>query len=702
MVDNVKFKEVRLWVVVLGDARVKGCDKVMKKINKIIMIFVLQWFVASVNGMFTRRLSQLQTASTMRRLHNQAIRPIASKTTTLQTQPSRSSWFSDKFAALKNTMHNYWYGSSAAAAQSALLKSMNPVMPESIVSTDKQTPLVATVIHEPSVLQAAAEGTLQEAVNELHPDIERIKVLLEADKPDMVVVFNLLSQMPTDIDQSEMDVLKQKFFDKINFDAEFFKFVTWLEKNSPKGLFTLLPNDPQVFADTIAVLLKKFDSKDMSYTEFWIYQGVYKSIETKPIDDLGAITLSLIQDADGRNLIKELMEQSFIASTRGEPILYQKFIKIINQYAHVFLKSPGNFPMLTQHLEGNKLLGMVFDIDSSCRQTPSYRHLERFHSKLSGLNKGSSGPTYAGPVFNDHNFQSNIIYKPLHKEKELIDLGYEVMYHARRWRYAFLSDIYSMLYSYKSGKQLKDFIFTHLDDPVLGNVSEDFYESEKKKRERLIKEGNLYDSKDNILGRANRASLLFLNKFLFGNLGKVGSCSMNYILENRNIGEIDFSIEELFAMFGRSDVYKEFESRLKELQEEHNRLTEYGELLQIAIPKNNVDKCVYYTTSGGPKREFVFARDDLMKEAEYTTDIKLILKDLDENPQNECEFVLVNTRDQFGGLNPDSGIKVFSYNAADPEKWAEFKQKEHDLFASIIEWMQQHGIQRKQAKMAQE
>ena len=472
----------------------------------------------------------------------------------------------------------------------------------------------------------------------------------------------------------------------------------WLEAHSPEGLFKLLPNDPQVFADTIAVLFKKFDinGMDMKGVDFWIYQGVYNSIEKKPIDDLMKIILSLMQDFDGKNLINKWMGDAFFfASARKRTLLYQKFIHIIKQHKNVFLKSADDFAMI-EGVGGDYFLDIVFDIDSSYGQTPSYRHLKKYHSKLRILNL-----SYAGPVFNDQNFQSNIIRKPIHKEKELIDLGYEVMYHARSWRHGFLSDIYSMLYSYKSGKQLKDFIFTHLDDPVLGNVSERFYLSETEKRERLIKEGNPDNSKTNIFGRSNRASLLFLNKFLFGNLSNLGSCSMSYILANYNMGNIDFSIEEVFTMFGRSDVYKEFESRLKKLEEEHNRLTEYGELLQIAIPKNNVDKCVYYTTSGGPKVELLRV-GDLMKTTDYDTGIKVILKDLDENPRDVCEFVLVNTRDQFGGLNPDSGIKMFSYNAADPEKWAEFQQKEHALFASITEWMQQHGRQKKQAKMAQE
>jgi hypothetical protein len=49
--------------------------------------------------------------------------------------------------------------------------------------------------------------------------------------------------------------------------------------------------------------------------------------------------------------------------------------------------------------------------------------------------------------------------------------------------------------------------------------------------------------------------------------------------------------------------------------------------------------------------------------------------------------VLVETRDKLGGLNPESGIKVFSYNTVEPAKWAAFKEKEKALFDRIQDWM---------------
>ena len=161
------------------------------------------------------------------------------------------------------------------------------------------------------------------------------------------------------------------------------------------------------------------------------------------------------------------------------------------------------------------------------------------------------------------------------------------------------------------------------------------------------------------------------------------------------MGEIAFTTEEIFNMFGLNDAYQAFADELKQLQEEHDNLSKYGEMLQVAIPKDNVDKSVYYTTSGGPKKEFISTGDG---EKVTTTDIKTILADLDKNPQDIAEFVLVETRDKLGGLNPESGIKVFSYNVVDPAVWTAFKEKEKALFERIKDWMSK----KKQGEAARE
>src|SRR5690606_29456056 len=104
-------------------------------------------------------------------------------------------------------------------------------------------------------------------------------------------------------------------------------------------------------------------------------------------------------------------------------------------------------------------------------------------------------------------------------------------------------------------------------------------------------------------------------------------------------------------------------------------LSSYGEILQILVPKDIVDKAVYYTTSGGPKMDYIIA--SAYPKLVMTTATNEILKDLDEHPQDKVEFVGIGSSDEFGFKNPKSGIKIFSYNAVDPAKMAAFKEKEN-------------------------
>ena len=47
------------------------------------------------------------------------------------------------------------------------------------------------------------------------------------------------------------------------------------------------------------------------------------------------------------------------------------------------------------------------------------------------------------------------------------------------------------------------------------------------------------------------------------------------------------------------------------------------------------------------------------------------------------------TQDKHGGLNPESGIKVHMFDAADPEKLAAFRKKESLLLEQIKQEIEQ-------------
>ncbi len=299
--------------------------------------------------------------------------------------------------------------------------------------------------------------------------------------------------------------------------------------------------------------------------------------------------------------------------------------------------------------------------------TASYKHLNKYISDI--IKK------YPSMLINPNLF--NMVKSALQKEKEENDLGYETFYNVRKWQYNFISDIYTMLYEYKSGTILNAFVFTHFDDSdsVLEKIHPRFFESEKAKHELLLKKGNIPDI-------AGYETLLFLNKFLFGNVTNYdpGTCSIYFLLSNENNTPKNISIQEIFAMFGDFNIYNMYKEKLQNLQQEHNALSQYGELLTIAIPKNKVDQSVYHSSAFGYKEAF------LTQDLKIISDSTDILNSLNQNLDDDgSEFAMPNTKI----IGPNSGIKVFSFNAVDTDKMKAFKEKEEILFAEIIQSMKE-------------
>lgn len=274
----------------------------------------------------------------------------------------------------------------------------------------------------------------------------------------------------------------------------------------------------------------------------------------------------------------------------------------------------------------------------------------------------------------------------------------------------FLSDIYMMLHSYKSGKNPKNFRFLHFDDPLFGTISQSFFESEENTRERLVSKGTLaaYDTQlSEALGVGRSA--LFLAKYLFGNLSAPGCSPLALMLNNYNwgkellseTGEKLLTVKEIFRMFGYLDVYKECEQELLRLQEKYQNLSPYGQLIQIAIPKENLSKWVYHSKLGhhAQKEKFVLSNGKI------TDDMDIISEDVNKNPKRNFECVLVMARGKGGPFDPESGMEMFTYDLVEPEKMAEFKEEEKQLFDRILKSLKEKDmkdIQESKAALARE
>jgi len=358
-------------------------------------------------------------------------------------------------------------------------------------------------------------------------------------------------------------------------------------------------------------------------------------------------------------------------------------------------KSPASLSLLTKILSPLEMLQKILNINKKYSETASYKHLEKYASDIA-KNYASHIARNVPTIFSNPNLIF-MIQSAIKKEKELNDLGYETFYHGRRWEYGLLTDIWKMLFEYKSGKKLpNDFIPTHLDDPAIGKIHPRFFTSEQAKQELLLKKGNV--APDSI-GIAGYETLLFLNKFLFGNTTDLGESSIDYMLKNRNIKDIGLSISEIFAMFGYSDIYTLYAQKLETLEKKYNTLSPYGELLLIAIPKEKIDKYVYYTIFGGRSDDGQRKSFNIPGVGE-TMDIEKIIKYQNKTPQDTGIYNLINTKT--AGLDPGSGIKTFPLNAVDPDKMKEFKKEENNLLSEIKKSLAEKNVKKTIKKRSRE
>lgn len=260
------------------------------------------------------------------------------------------------------------------------------------------------------------------------------------------------------------------------------------------------------------------------------------------------------------------------------------------------------------------------------------------------------------------------------KERELAKQGYVSFVHGQRWQFQIIEQWYTQLWEVRYQRNVSDYMFIHCitpcDDPKQ-------LEKERNFRKYILDHGRENET--------IRLKLLFLNYAFFGNEQRLGSSSAEYILNNSNNRSIKVSLKDVFEMLEYGIYYDRYKQELEDLEQEHEALNAYGNLLLLGVPKAILPECVYFAENGGYKKTILIPGHG------QTDGILTIIDTLRNHPDrlqnsNLLEFCLILTDDM---LTPDSGIKVYSFNMADPIRFAQFQQKSANLFARI-----KNGIER--------
>lgn len=196
----------------------------------------------------------------------------------------------------------------------------------------------------------------------------------------------------------------------------------------------------------------------------------------------------------------------------------------------------------------------------------------------------------------------------LSHEAKLNQEGYYCSYHGQMSQFGFQQDLTRDLINELhdqgviSAKYREDFVPIQNMEGLIFQDSihaQEIYEAAVKEQAEMSV-GR--DCRMEIIERPNR---LAVNMFLAGNLMRVGSCTLEFLKYNFNVRKRRLNVaKDVFSKLHIPEyIFEDYEVDIVELSQKYKGIFESGRLLQICIPKEDVDKYVYLASPGAYKTE---------------------------------------------------------------------------------------------------
>ncbi len=388
---------------------------------------------------------------------------------------------------------------------------------------------------------------------------------------------------------------------------------------------------------------------------------------------------SMMSSDVGMQFLYDIMNHNPQASEQFVPYVLENFGSLVNNAEkRSILVSIANSNALARPAllaEFKKHIGDTSDVSSALTWEGMFY---RFLSSES-LTPTEFGLLYAAKEIAEHRKQvlkdpniKKVVNTVIELEKKYEPTHYTFT-HGRNRAYECVSTVYGALWQYAYNTPVpEDFIFTHtkdVHDPLMHKV--------KLHEERKLHEANI-NERANIAGEI-RNRRLFLNTQLFGNSKVRGSSSYSYFLHSSNAsGVVKVKAKDVFGQFGQQALYEKYKDEFEALEKEHTTLSEQGELLVVAVPKDRVNQDVTCMNVDGT------AAPQYMINGKMTNNVQEILEARKKDPSigdNELNFTLAMT--DTAALDPKSGIKFHSVQKIDEEKYAAWQGKLDALMAKI-------------------
>ncbi len=276
------------------------------------------------------------------------------------------------------------------------------------------------------------------------------------------------------------------------------------------------------------------------------------------------------------------------------------------------------------------------------------------------------------------NLFSSIINQTKENEKKYSS-EYYVFYHGQRSSFLPYLDFITNIYELLEMRKLTHFTFLRFWPNALTSVETNSFIDEYEN------EHNDYWN-DNNLSLSNK--IMSINLSLFGNTNKLGESSFAYFVQDRSI--CPPSIEYLYTtVFDYFCFNHDYITQL--LQLDYMTFTGKGTLFQIFVPKEKVNSFIYLAwVYGEPYRIPIISTI-----FNYIKNRHIRIKDILEKYRHQPESIenldrlqgrIIFSKDTM--LNPDSGIKTFTFTALSPSDKQDYTAQLETITKDVfIDWI---------------
>lgn len=248
-------------------------------------------------------------------------------------------------------------------------------------------------------------------------------------------------------------------------------------------------------------------------------------------------------------------------------------------------------------------------------------------------------------LMNTKDFQNpqmkNMLSQAFVKQQEETQKGNHVFFHGRSPEWEFIADIGKQVYNlaHPDKKMANDYVFLRFNE----------------------KHGILHQGED----------VLWMNAALHGNATRAGSCTASFVAEGRDFSggpqKKGVTLQSTFEQFKLGKYQNKYQKEFNQLEKLYVAANpkKYGNLLAISIPEQELHRVK------SPQMNAIFPWN--------CRSLKDVIKDKKVGVQDE--FVLPLTPEY--ALDPQNGPRIYSFNAADPEKYKLYEEYRDQLFAKI-------------------